>query len=62
MAGRTYRYFKGEALCPFGYGLSYSRFAYAGARAVAGGERADGYRYGEECGRERRVMRWRSFI
>ena len=24
--GRTYRYFKGEALYPFGYGLSYSRF------------------------------------
>jgi beta-glucosidase len=26
MAGRTYRYFKGEALYPFGYGLSYSKF------------------------------------
>jgi beta-glucosidase len=29
MAGRTYRYFKGEALYPFGYGLSFTRFAYA---------------------------------
>jgi beta-glucosidase len=29
MEGRTYRYFKGEALYPFGYGLSYSRFAYS---------------------------------
>lgn len=29
MQGRTYRYFKGKALYPFGYGLSYSRFNYA---------------------------------
>lgn len=28
MAGRTYRYMKGEALYPFGFGLSYTRFAY----------------------------------
>jgi len=28
MAGRTYRYFKGETLYPFGYGLSYSSFQY----------------------------------
>jgi beta-glucosidase len=26
MAGRTYRYFRGEPLYPFGYGLSYARF------------------------------------
>ena len=26
---RTYRYFKGQALYPFGYGLSYSRFQYS---------------------------------
>jgi beta-glucosidase len=29
MQGRTYRYFKGKALYPFGYGLSYSRFNYS---------------------------------
>ncbi len=28
MAGRTYRYFSGEPLYPFGFGLSYSRFNY----------------------------------
>lgn len=28
MAGRTYRYFKGRPLYPFGHGLSYSRFEY----------------------------------
>ena len=26
MTGRTYRYFKGEALFPFGFGLSYTTF------------------------------------
>ncbi len=29
MEGRTYRYYKGEALYPFGYGLSYTQFKYA---------------------------------
>jgi beta-glucosidase len=28
MAGRTYRYFEGDPLFPFGYGLSYSSFSY----------------------------------
>jgi beta-glucosidase len=33
MKGRTYRYFKGDALYGFGYGLSYSKFRYSGLRS-----------------------------
>jgi len=32
MAKRTYRYFPGEPLYPFGYGLSYTSFSYENAR------------------------------
>lgn len=44
MKGRTYRYFEGTPLYPFGYGLSYTRFRYDQARLeqdrVAAGEAA----------------------
>jgi beta-glucosidase len=34
MQGRTYKYFKGDPLYPFGFGLSYSRFVYSNLRVT----------------------------
>ena len=35
MAGRTYRFFKGEPLYPFGHGLSYTSFSYSNLKTSA---------------------------
>ncbi|KAK7108563.1 hypothetical protein V1264_016285 [Littorina saxatilis] len=48
MQGRTYRYFEGEPLYPFGYGLSYTNFSYvefAYGSSVKAGEPLTGYFY-----------------
>lgn len=39
MQGKTYRYIEGDALYPFGYGLSYTSFAYENAKAEKNGDK-----------------------
>jgi beta-glucosidase len=40
--GRTYMYFQGDPLYPFGYGLSYTRFRYSNLRTSASSMKTDG--------------------
>jgi beta-glucosidase len=40
MEGRTYRYFKGQPLYPFGFGLSFSKFKYSNLQFSAKGIKA----------------------
>jgi beta-glucosidase len=42
MKGRTYRYFEGQPLYPFGHGLSYTRFEYSNLKVDSSSVKADG--------------------
>jgi beta-glucosidase len=50
--GRTYTYFKGEPLYPFGYGLSYTTFQYSHLRTGSGTVRVDVTNTGTRAGDE----------
>ena len=50
--GRTYTYFKGEPLYPFGYGLSYTSFKYSRLKFHAGAVRVDVTNTGKRAGDE----------
>ena len=42
MENRTYRYFRGNAIYPFGYGLSYTQFAYGKGKLSKSSMKVDG--------------------
>lgn len=49
---RTYLYYRGKPLYPFGHGLSYTKFAYSGLRQVHGGWAVDVTNTGGRAGDE----------
>ncbi len=58
MRGRTYRYIEGDALYPFGFGLSYTSFAFSNAKLVEKNENkitvsVDVENTGRVCGTEK---------
>ena len=57
MKNRTYRYFAGQPLYPFGHGLSYTRFEYSGLALDKGSVAADGSVQVDSHGEERRQAR-----
>jgi beta-glucosidase len=52
MKGRTYRYFEGEPLWPFGFGLSYTSFSYKNVSVSAGKAGVDVTNTGKRRGDE----------
>jgi beta-glucosidase len=48
MQGKTYRYFKGDPLYPFGHGLSYTRFAYRNLKVKKSVEAGENLQVGVE--------------
>ena len=52
MKGRTYRYFKGQVLYPFGHGLSYTTFAYDKPALSAQRHQGRRYRNGQREGQQ----------
>lgn len=68
MEGRTYRYFHGDPLYPFGYGLSYSTFNFTNAwmnPIISQGQdltvRVEVHNEGPMDGDEVRIMKYKYF-